>query len=410
MNNFILSFLFNLLTGEAFKLHWFQGLRGTGDWGTDERPKNFREMILWRNPNGSAPLTALLSKTASRKVDDAEFAWWEEELAPIRLVLASQAATTSITSLVVSSGANALVPGDILLAEAATDTSTYELVAVVAVTSDTNFTISRSFANTTAASMATSAGLTRVGNAFAEGTTSPSVSANNPTKLKNYCQIFKTAYDITNTAKLTYARTGDPLKNDKKRKMFQHSVSMEHAMLFGVAYETTGSNGKPLRSMGGLRQAIATNVTVYSTTPTESTFLAAIQPMFDYDGGGGNQRLALCGNGMLTGLNKIAKSGMSIRVDEVVKLYGMNLQRWILPQGEIYIRSHPLMNVHPRYTYSAFMIDPSSLVYTYLRDTHLEDNIQAPDSDDQKGQWLTECGLEWHHERTMAYLGNFVVP
>lgn len=26
------------------------GLRGTatGDWATDERPKNFREMILWR--------------------------------------------------------------------------------------------------------------------------------------------------------------------------------------------------------------------------------------------------------------------------------------------------------------------------------------------------------------------------
>ena len=38
------------------------GLRGTGDWGTDERPKNFRETILWRDPNGSAPLTALMSK------------------------------------------------------------------------------------------------------------------------------------------------------------------------------------------------------------------------------------------------------------------------------------------------------------------------------------------------------------
>lgn len=24
------------------------GLRGTGDWAMDERPKNFREMILWR--------------------------------------------------------------------------------------------------------------------------------------------------------------------------------------------------------------------------------------------------------------------------------------------------------------------------------------------------------------------------
>jgi hypothetical protein len=41
------------------------GLRGTGDWGTDERPKNFREMILWRNPNGQAPLTAIMAKANS---------------------------------------------------------------------------------------------------------------------------------------------------------------------------------------------------------------------------------------------------------------------------------------------------------------------------------------------------------
>ena len=41
------------------------GLRGTGDWGTDERPKNFRESILWMEPNGNAPLTALLSKARS---------------------------------------------------------------------------------------------------------------------------------------------------------------------------------------------------------------------------------------------------------------------------------------------------------------------------------------------------------
>ena len=55
----------------------FAGLRGTGDWATDERPKNFREMILWRSPNGQAPLTALLSKMASEKVDDPEYNWWE---------------------------------------------------------------------------------------------------------------------------------------------------------------------------------------------------------------------------------------------------------------------------------------------------------------------------------------------
>jgi hypothetical protein len=33
------------------------GLLGTGDWGTDERPKNFRESILWMAPKGDTPMT-----------------------------------------------------------------------------------------------------------------------------------------------------------------------------------------------------------------------------------------------------------------------------------------------------------------------------------------------------------------
>lgn len=51
------------------------GLRGTGDWATDERPKNFREYILWRKPNGSAPLLALTSKIGSEETNDPEFNW-----------------------------------------------------------------------------------------------------------------------------------------------------------------------------------------------------------------------------------------------------------------------------------------------------------------------------------------------
>jgi hypothetical protein len=38
------------------------GLRGTGDWGTDERPKSFHEGILRFNPNGTAPIFALSSR------------------------------------------------------------------------------------------------------------------------------------------------------------------------------------------------------------------------------------------------------------------------------------------------------------------------------------------------------------
>lgn len=404
-------------TNGMFTMSAFAGLRGTGDWGTDERPKNFREMILWRNPNGSAPLTALLSKMASESVNDPEFAWWEEELKPIRLQVNGVINTLTVTAFVVQaesasvSGALNLVPGDLLQVEIGAESAAtpYEIVRVNGVASDTSFDVIRAQAGTTAQAIPDTSRITKIGNVFSEGSTSPSVSNRNPTKKLNYCQIFKTAYEITETAKRTRARTGDPLKNDKKRKMFDHSTALELAFIFGRPLETTGANNKPMRYTGGIRSFLSSNVTIFNTTPTETTFLNAIQPMWDYDAGGGNERIAFCGNGALTSLNKLAKAGMQVRVDQVVKLYGMELQRWILPQGTLLLRSHPLFNVHSRYTWSMLAIDGSALKYRYMRDTTMQDNIQAPDADEQKGQWLTECGLEVHHERTMAYVGNFVV-
>ena len=391
----------------------FAGLRGTGDWATDERPKNFREMILWRNPNGQAPITGLLSKMSEEKTDDPEFAWWEEQLNVVRLVTNGVMTTTTITAFVVASGALLLTPGDVLLVEnaAADDEVTpFEIVFVNAVASDTAFDVIRARAGTTAVAIADGSGLTRVGSAFAEGAGSPSVSNRNPTKLLNYTQIFKTAYELTRTAKQTRTRTGDPLKNDKKRRMFDHSVNLEYAFMFGKKFEyaTGGSNGKPIRLTGGIREFITTNVTVFVTAPTETTFINATQNVFDFDGGGGNERIMFMGNAAAMALNRLAKAGMVVNTEEVVKLYGMNLQKWVIPQGTFLMRTHPLLNTHARFKNSIFVLDASAMKYRYNQDTIPQDNIQANDADEQKGQWLTECGLEFRHEKTMAYLGNFV--
>ena len=387
------------------------GLRGTGDWGTDERPKNFREYILWRDPNGMAPLTALLSKMGSESVDDPEFSWWEEQQQLVRVQSDATGASATSTTLGLTSGGLDLVPGDLLLVEKA-DQATYdnEIVEVSSVSSDTSIIIRRGQAGTSGAATGASAFLTKIGNRFAEGTNSPSVSTRNPTKLYNYCQIFKTAYELTNTTKKTRARTGDPLKNDKKRKAFDHSVAMELAFLFGRRHETTGPNGKPMRTTGGLRSFIQTNVTVFTTAPTINTFIDAVSPVFDYSGSGaGNERIIFCGNGFLNNLNKLiaGASGVRVNYNGKIDVYGMKLMEFIMPQGTVYLRTHPLMNTHARYRDAGFVIDPSSLVYRHLRDTTPQDNIQAPDSDTQKGQWISEVGLEVQHERTMAYLGNF---
>jgi len=393
------------------------GLRGTGQWVTDERPKNFREYILWRNPNGSAPLTALLSKMASEKSDDPEFAWWEEELTVLRAALAAQvgntttANTLSVATVTAGVDAYAFVPGDILTAEANADNDPYTtweyMIVSAAATTSTIINVTRAAFGTTVSTITTSTYIAKIGNAYSEGSTSPNAVGRSPAKLFNYTQIFKTSYELTRTTKQTRLRTGDPLKNAKKRRMFDHSVAMELAFLFGRRAESTGSNSQPLRYTGGLRSFLSTNVTRFTTTATEATFLTAVQSVFDFDAGSGNERLMLCGNSFLTSLNKLAKAGMQVRTDEVVRLYGMQLQRWIIPQGTFYLRTHPLMNVMPGYTKCAFIIDPSALKYRYLQDTISQDQIQANDADEHKGQWLTECGLEVRHEKTLGFLSNF---
>jgi len=397
------------------------GLRGTGDWGTDERPKNFREMILWRNPNGSAPLTALMSKMKKSATTDPEFFWWEEELNPVRLQVNGVVTTVSHTTITIDNGdAGDLIAGDLLMVEKATVTTySYEILEVAAVQSATQFTVTRGAADTTAAAIPDNSFLLKIGNAFAEGTASPSASTRNPTKYGNLTQIFKTTYELTGTAAETTTRTGDPISNDKKRKMFDHSTMLEHAFLFGHKYETTGSNGKPKRYTGGLLEYLQMNydavskptiATISSVTTTgEDDLLEATYRVFDYNTSeAGNQRLVLAGNGFLNHMNRWARDSASTRInfDSTVKLYGMELQRWIMPQGTIYVKTHPLMNINTRFTNAAFIVDPSGLRYRPMknRDTKFMDNIQNNDEDTRKGQWMTEAGVEFNHLRAMRYL------
>jgi len=396
------------------------GLRGTGDWATDERPKNFREMILWRNPNGMAPLTALLSKMKHESTNDPEFAWYEEELNALRLTVNyTTGYSTTDTAIAVTSNvtdATDVVAGDLFLVEKALTTAyNNEIIVAAANGASGSVTFTRAYGGTTAAPIANGTALTKIGNCFAEGTGAPSSSMRNPTKMYNLCQIFKTTYDITNTAKGTKTRTGDPIKNDKKRKMFDHSTMMEMAFLFGKRYETTGSNGKPLRLTGGLlwflSQYASSMITAFTTTPTETTFTDAVYKVFDYDSGAGDERIVFAGNGALNSLNKLAATQTRTRVnfDGIVDVYGMKLQRWVLPQGTIYVKSHPLFNTHGRFTNDMVIIDPSSLKYRTFRDTHFKDNIQSNDADETKGQWLSEVGLEVEHAKTMGWISNFVV-
>ena len=401
------------------------GLRGTGDWGTDERPKNFREMILFRNPNGSAPIFGLMSRVQKESVDDPEFNWWDEPNDIIRLTV-NGALGAGDTIIVVDSSdpsasapgnvwgvATHLVPGDLLLKEPTADNATYdhEIIEVVSVQSETQFTVKRGAAGTTAAAIANDDSLFKIGSAFAEGTAAATAVSRNPIKYTNLCQIFKTSYELTRTAEQTRTRTGDPVANDKRRRAFDHARDIETAILWGAKNETTGPNGKPLRTMDGLRKFIPAATTTIFTTVSVSNFLDAVTPVFDFDTPAGDERIAFCGNTALNTLNKMIQtdSNTQIQFGGVIKQFGMNFREFILPQGRLFLRTHPLMNRHPLYREAMFIVDFSALRWRPLKnsDTKFMDNIQNKDEDLRRGQWLTEGGLEVRFGGlTCGYLGE----
>ena len=71
-----------------------QGLRGTGQFDSDFRPKNYRELYTLLEPNGSAPLNALLSMTSSEATDDPEFRLFKDEL-PLQPFRSTRVLTTT---------------------------------------------------------------------------------------------------------------------------------------------------------------------------------------------------------------------------------------------------------------------------------------------------------------------------
>lgn len=407
------------------------GLRGSGDWGTDERPKNFRESILFFSPDGTAPIFALTSKAGKKTVNDPEFSWWAESNNLKRLQV-NGALTSSDTNIVVDSAdpvstamtrlygtATHLKPGDLLLVEK-TDQATYdnEIIEVVTVNSDTSFTALRGVAGTTAASISDDVFLTLIGNAYAEGTGAPRAVSRNPVKFSNYTQIFKDSYELTGTANETEARTGNPWSNDKKRKSFDHAMAIEMSILFGRKSETTGDNGKPKRYFGGLRefipQATPANggrTTVFSSAVTSASFADAVSPVFDFDLGGGDTRIGFCGNTARAEMGKViqATTGIRMEMGSIIKLWGINFQEFIMPMGRLLLKSHPLLSAHPRYQKSMFVVDFSAVKYVALRnrDTKHHDDVQNKDEDVRRGYIQTECSLMVDGGGlSCAYLGN----
>jgi hypothetical protein len=185
------------------------------------------------------------------------------------------------------------------------------------------------------------------------------------------------------------------------------------SFLFGRAAEVTGDNGKPKRFMDGIRNFIpSSNTTVFGSAVTAASFSDALAPAFNFDLGGGDTRIGFCGNTARTELGKVIQgtTGVRIELGDVVRVFGIDFQEFILPMGRVLLKSHPLLSQHPLYKKSMFLLDFSVIKYTTMKgrpDAKITDDVQLKDEDVRRGFIQTDCSLMVDGGGlSLAYLGN----
>lgn len=415
----------------------FLGLRGTGDWSGDERPKKYRLGILKLFPNGDAPLTALQSKGRSQKVDDPEFSYFSKLLAAQSGTCAGVYKETTLSNQYASG--NSATAGTTVYAQMAAAVSNHFRIGHTVILIDKDDDTKTSFGRVTAKDtngassyvavklLAASATgylnavdtIDIVGNANAEGAPAPEAISYDATKFTNLTQIFRTPLDITRTQRKTRLRTGDAYLEAKREALLYHGVEMEQAAFFGEKTEGVGANGKPIRTTQGIvsfiRENAEDNDLNFSTSESltwlqggEDWIDESLEQVFRY---GRDQKMAFCGSGALLGIMKLVKQSGNFELTSSTLAYGIQVNRWTTPFGEILLKRHPLFTFKTHRTNSVVIYEPQNVQFSYIDDTHFkkdtgerEGGYQAYDG--TKEEFLTEAGYEWHFPETMMYMAG----
>ena len=423
----------------------FLGMRGTGDWVTNQRPENWRQQILYLYPNGMAPLTAILSMMGSESVDDPRFHWWTQEQSAVGGAVAGIYTLPDLSVAYVSGG----VAGDVLYAQVTTvlanrireghqillrDASDYSVDVVGKVTGVTRGTTNSVLAiklleaddNSATHDLSDCDTFKIIGNINPEGGEMPDAIALNPTEVYNYTQIFRTPLSMTRTALKTKLRTPEQRQKAKSEALEMHSWEMELAFLWGIRTQNTGDNGKPERTTMGvinfIRQYAAANCDDYSlnatysgqawTTGGETWLKNMLEQIFRF---GANEKLCLCGSGFLLGIDRLATAGANVNVQPGQKMYGMEITKWLTPFGNIYMKTHPLFSYDATTRNMGVLLEPKELSYRYIDDTTFYGENNSKDHSFGYGQrrvdgineeFLTEAGLEFGLAQKCALLNG----
>lgn len=379
------------------------GARGTLNLNQTIRDIDMADAVTLLQPD-AAPLTTLTKMIAKKSASDPKFQWAEDDLDP-RFDVTAATATNVATSLTVTNGSY-FAANDLVRI-----TRTGEVVLVTAVAANV-LTIVRGVGQSgTGQAVNNGDEIVVIGSAQPEGDVSKVSRSGNPAVAFNYTQIIRRPWESTRTARQTTIRTRPADWNYTAKKVgIEHKKDIELPFLMGRRDEiTTGS--QPRRTTGGAYSFIATNITDAGGTFTDAELTGAMRPAFRY---GSKVKTAFCSALAVDVVNAFPRGKLEFIQSDNDQTYGLNVRTLISPHGTLRVVTHWLLE-GAKFGGDMLILDlvGGPVEYRYLSsdlegssDSHIRENIQAPDADSRKDEYLAEVGLAFGQEKTHALITN----
>lgn len=358
-----------------------------------ETAPGFASAILRTQVGGTAPLLALSAGMKSQDLSGVwSVMWIGEQHNTGRLQVAANVASATTTSITLKD-ASSVLPNQFYLVEA-----TGERIFVIDVSGNV-LTVVRGFQDTTskAAAIATDAYIQRIGTAFPEASNAPSSAYELGMPDYNVTQIVRTGWDVSNTAAVITYKTGARVANSIKQAGQFHAEDIERILWYGRRFMMK-AGGKPFRTMGGVEFFNTQNITTVASNGTTgfSDINSFLETIFTRNiDGQPNERLAFCGNTVISVINEIVKDNSQMNITPGITDYGMRVLNWMCPFGSISLMTHPMFNQNAVWSRNLWLLHPASMVLRYLRRT-MPYAITGDGVDAQRGGFTTELTAEFH--------------
>ena len=407
---------------------------------------DFSDRIAELSPEES-PFFVYLSKVGKVPTSDSQFRFLEDRT---KIAMTDRSFVISTNLAAVSAGATVtatlsaaqpwLIKGMVISVESNTGNSdgpNHANARIEAVNSTTSIDIKWLTNPGSDADAAASAKATVIGTSFEQGSGAPDVFSQELEHDYGHTQIFKTACEMTNTARATvyrgYASEWDRIWNLKLR---EHKIDIERAMLFGQRASSGGiqyteglaghimANGQSQTKEDSEQleytEGQAYLKTVAAGSLTYDVLLRDLEVVFDPARGGNTSKLALCSLPVISLFNKLGDGVGFIgdtmggqnryNFDASQGSFGHKVMKIDTVHGDLSLVKEPLF----RGMSGEFMLlaDLDHVSYRPLvgngvnRDTSITTNVQQADEDLRKDMILTEAGLEVTLPETHA-LFNF---